>query len=332
MRHLRRLLGPGGEEVRLPELSLRSQGADRLGHGRVPLRGRPEAHLPARLRGRQVAGLDGRLRRALASGRGAGVRGPEALDAGPPRAEDEGRHRRHVRLRLRPRRRFPLPKPRCGPRAGRRRTHRGRRGERGLRDRALHPRRPRRHPHGGRLLQQQGAARQVHPHGGHGLRVQLSDGRRARGVLPHGAGRGRRRVRVQQLRLLRRRGRLAGRGRHLGAVPLRRHDPAFAPAVADYRPLRQPPTLHGLARGRGRRQRHLRLGRFGHHPDDAAGPPLLHHLRRELRGSPGGIRPGALPQAADPRPGADREGAGALPRLAPRRAGRHRRRRAEAPR
>ena len=46
----------------------------------------------------------------------------------------------------------------------------------------------------------------------------------------------------------------------------------------------------------------------------------------------GGIRPGALPQAADPRPGADREGAGALPRLAPRRAGRHRRRRAEAPR
>ena len=54
------------------------------------------------------------------------------------------------------------------------------------------------------------------------------------------------------------------------------HDPALAPAVADYRPLRQPPTLHGLARGRGRRQRHLRLGRFGHHPDDPAGPPLLH--------------------------------------------------------
>ena len=115
VRHLGRLLGPGGEEVRLPELSLRSQGADRLGHGRVPLRGRPEAHLSARLRGRQVAGLDGRLRRALASGRGAGVRGPEALDAGPPRAEDEGRHRRHVQLRLRPRRRFPLPKPRSWP-------------------------------------------------------------------------------------------------------------------------------------------------------------------------------------------------------------------------
>lgn len=196
--HFGRLLGPGGEEVRLPELPLRSQGADRLGHGRVPLRCRPEAHLSARLRGWQIAGLDGRLRCALAFGRGSGVRGPEALDAGPPRAEDEGRHRRHVQLRLCPRRRFPLPKPRCGPRAGRRRPHRGRRGERGLRDRALHPCRPRRHPHGGRLLQQQGAARQVHPHGRHGLRVQLSDGRRARRVLPHGAGRWRRRVRVQQ--------------------------------------------------------------------------------------------------------------------------------------
>lgn len=62
VRHFGWLLGPGGEEVRLPELSLRPQSADRLGHGRVPLRGRPEAHLPARLRGRQVAGLDGRLR------------------------------------------------------------------------------------------------------------------------------------------------------------------------------------------------------------------------------------------------------------------------------
>lgn len=57
VRHLRRLLGPGGEEVRLPELSLRSQGADRLGHGRVPLRGRPEAHLsgsPARVANRWI--------------------------------------------------------------------------------------------------------------------------------------------------------------------------------------------------------------------------------------------------------------------------------------
>ena len=332
MRHPGRLFGAGRQEVRVPQLPLRRSGAHRLGHGRVPLRRRPEAHLQDSLRGRKIARLDGRLRRPVAPGRGSRVRGAEELHAGPPRAEDEGRHRRHVRLRAAPRGGLQIPKPRGGARAGRFRAHRGRGDRGGLRRGALHPRSRRGHTHGRRLLQQQGAAGQVHPHGRHGLRLQLPHRKRDRRVLPHGAGRGSRRVRVQQLRVLRRRRGLAGGGRYLGPLPLRRDDPALPPAVADHRPVRQPPALHGLPRGRGRGQRHLRPGRSGHHPDDAAGTSLLHRLRRELRGPSGRVRPGALPQAHHPRPGADREGARALPRLAPRGGRRHRGRRAEAPR
>ena len=104
--------------------------------------------------GRHVHRLDGRLRRALALGRGAGVRGAEELDARPPRAENEGRYRRHVQLRPEARRAVPLPKPGRGARAGRRRTDRGRGSARGLRRGEVHPcRKARRHPHGGRLLQ-----------------------------------------------------------------------------------------------------------------------------------------------------------------------------------
>ncbi|MFR9167763.1 MAG: hypothetical protein ACLVKI_03655 [Gordonibacter urolithinfaciens] len=49
----------------------------------------------------------------------------------------------------------------------------------------VHPRRARRrHPHGGRVLQQQGALAALHPHSGHGLRLELPHGGRDRRVLP----------------------------------------------------------------------------------------------------------------------------------------------------
>ena len=199
VRHPGRVFRPEQEALRLPQLPLRRAGADRLGHGRVPLRGRPEAHLQDRQRRRQKPGLDGRLRRALAFGRGAGVRGAEERHARPPRAEDEGRHRRHVRLRTEKRRALQVPVPGNGAGARRFGAHRGPGGARGFRPRGVHPRQGCRHPDGRRLLQQQGAAGEVHPHGGHGLRVKLPGGRRNGRVLPHGPGRGRRRVGVQQL-------------------------------------------------------------------------------------------------------------------------------------
>ena len=261
VRHPRRLEAAGVQALRVPQLSLRRAQAGRLGHRRVPLRLRPAAHPPHRGRGRPLHRLDGRLRRALALGRGAGLRGTEELDARPPRAQDEGRHRRHVRVRSAPRRAVPLPESGRGARAGRRRPRRGRGGPRGLRRGEVHPRRARRHPHGRRLLQQQGALAALHTHGGHGLRKQLPHGGRDGRVLPHGARRERRRVGLQQLGELRRRRGLGGRGRPVGALPLRRHDAAVAPAVVHRRPLRQPPALHGQPRGRGRRERHLRAGR-----------------------------------------------------------------------
>ncbi len=179
VRHPRRLEAAGVQALRVPQLSLRRAQAGRLGHRRVPLRLRPAAHPPHRGGGRPLHRLDGRLRRALALGRGAGVRGTEELDARPPRAQDEGRHRRHVRVRSAPRRAVPLPEPGRGARAGRRRPRRGRGGSRGLRRGEVHPRRARRHPHGGRLLQQQGALAALHTHGGHGLR-HAATSRRAR--------------------------------------------------------------------------------------------------------------------------------------------------------
>ena len=97
-------------------------------------------------------------------------------------------------------------------------------------------------------------------HGCHGLCVELSGRRRNRRVLPHGSRRRRRRVGIQQLGELRRRRGLARPKAGSGRASLRRHDPALPPAVADHRSLRQPPALYGLPRGRGRRERHLRLG------------------------------------------------------------------------
>ena len=43
--HSGRLFEAGRKALRIPELSVRPQSAHRLGDGRIPLRGRPEAHL-----------------------------------------------------------------------------------------------------------------------------------------------------------------------------------------------------------------------------------------------------------------------------------------------
>ena len=197
--------GQNKKHFAFPSYPFDAQALTDWANGRVPLRGRPETHLQDCQRRRQKPGLDGRLRRALAFGRGAGVRGAEERHARPPRAEDEGRHRRHVRLRSEKRRALQVPVPGNGAGARRFGAHRGPGGARGFRPRGVHPRQGRRHPDGRRLLQQQGAAGEVHPHGGHGLRVKLPGGRRNGRVLPHGPGRGRRRVGVQQLGQLRRR-------------------------------------------------------------------------------------------------------------------------------
>ena len=302
VRYFGRIEAAGVEALRLPRIPVRRAQAHRLGHGRIPLRGRPAPHLPHSRVGRPVHRLDGRLRRAMAPGRGARVCGAEELHAGPSRAQDEGRHRRHVQLRPAPRRGLPLPVPGRGARAGRRRAHRGRRRPRGLRARGLHPRHEGGHPHGRRLLQQQGPAQGIHSHGGHGLRVQLPGGRRDGRVLPHGARRGRRTCPVSTARPRSNGGvDWEAEGRPVGALPLRRHDAAVAPAVVHRRPLRQPPALHGQPREEGRRRRHLRAGRPGHHPDDASGPSRLHHLRRQLRRPPGRLRAGTL-AASSSRP------------------------------
>ena len=199
VRHPRRLQAAGIQAVRLPELSVRCPGAGRLGHRRVPLCRRPASHLPHRGGRRRVHRLDGRLRRAVAPRRSARVRGTEELNARPSRAQDEGCHRCHVQLRSETRRRIPFPESGRGARAGWRRPYRGRCVPRGLQARGVHPRHAGRHPHGGRLLQQQGAPERVHSHRCDGLRFELSDGGRDRRVLPHGARGGCRRVGVQQL-------------------------------------------------------------------------------------------------------------------------------------
>ena len=190
----------------------------------------------------------------LAPGRGAGVRGAEERHARPPRAEDEGRHRRHVQpsasatgVRL--------SRSSARPTALVQRRRRGASWAwwraRTSSARCTSTPRGRRHPDGRRLLQQQGAAQGIHPHGGHGLRVELPGGRRDGRVLPHGAcGAGADVSGFNSSASVRRRRGLGGRGRPVGALPVRRHDAAVAPAVADRRPLRQPPSLHGQPRGR----------------------------------------------------------------------------------
>ena len=244
--------------------------------------------------GGKSARLDGRLRRALASRRGARVRGAEKRHARPPRAEDEGRHRRHVRAtdrrhgRATTSSRAPPPRS-CSDDDGR---IVGLVAKEDFDREALHPRQAA--PSSSRPAASATTRRcwtSTSPRRPWAAPPSYLAGGETRRVLPHGPGRGRRRVRASTARASFDGGvDWQAEGGQLGALPLRRHDPALAPAVADHRPLRQPPALHGHPRGRGRRQRHLRAGRPGHHPDDAAGPSQLHHLRRELRGPPGGIR------------------------------------------
>ena len=152
----------------------------------------------------------------------------------------------------------------------------------------IHPRRARRHPHGGRLLQQQGALAALHPAAW--AAPAISHGRRdEREMLPHGPGRERQACQASTVPASFDGGvDWEAEGRPVGALA-RRHDAAVAPAVVHRRPLRQPSALHGQPRGRGRRERHLRWATWPP-SDDPAGAPLLHRLRRALRGPSGGLR------------------------------------------
>ena len=296
-RHPRRIEAAGVEAFRVPVLPFDARKLGRLGHRRSTITRATLCSSTASPRRAARHRLDGRLRRPVALKRRTPVYvAPKnsTLDhhvlkmKGATSAMFSFGQKHGVQY---------LFKAGGGARAGRRREDRGRGGARDYgAEKYIHAERPSSLTAGG-FCNNKALLERYIPTAAMGCASSYLTAGETGECFRMGLGVNADVSRLQQLGQLRRRRRLGGRGRPVGALPLRRHDAAVAPAVVHRRPLRQPSSLHGQPRGRGRRERHLRAGRSGHHPDGAAGAPLLHRLRRALRGSSGRLRAGALPQA-----------------------------------